>query len=385
MNAHNKKRILITGARSAVALDLARHFMNADCEVYLADSMPTIVGSYSNSIKKYFTIPSPRYNKQEFMQQLLDIIQEYKIDLLIPTFEETFYIAQYHAHYPIKGCTVFCAPFATIHHLHHKWRFQKRLAELGFLDIPTTIIKSTYELKRLNLPKPYIIKACYSRAALSFYKIDNNKDLASIDIDSKNHWIAQPWLQGKKYCSYSVCNNGKLLAHCVYPVNIAINGSSCVLFEAINHPEILHWIKQFVAKEQFTGQISFDFIETESGHLYAIECNPRATSGVHLFVKQDNLSTAFLTDDLKNIITPPLGTKCQIALGMLLYGWKSNSSKNFSHFIKHFLSSADVIFDYNDPLPFIMQPLVFIHLLHRALKLNLSLPAVFNHDLEWNG
>jgi predicted ATP-grasp superfamily ATP-dependent carboligase len=383
MDKYLKKRILITGARSAVALDLSRHFMTADCEVYLADSMPTIVSGFSNTIKEYFPIPSPRYSKHAFIEALLSIIKKYKIDLLIPTFEETYYIAQYHAQHPIPDCSIFCSSFEVIHNLHNKWLFQKRLNELGFLAIPTQLIQSIDELQQLNISKPYIIKACYSRASLSFYKIDHDSVLPPIHISPQNSWVVQPWLNGKKYCTYSVCNNGIVQAHSVYPVNIAINGNSCILFEAINHPEILQWVIKFVEKEKFTGQIAFDFIETVDG-LYAIECNPRATSGVHLFIEEDKLATAFLNIN-NTLVTPQLGTRRQILMGMLLYGWQTNASNDFLHFLKHFLSSADVIFDRNDLKPFFMQPFVFIHLIRLARKLNLSLPAVFNHDLEWNG
>lgn len=379
-----KKKVLITGSRSAVALDLARQFYAVDCDVYLADSMPNIIGQYSNSIKKFFCLSSPRYNKHQFIDELIAIVKKYNIDLLVPTFEETYYIAQYHLQHPITECEVFCAPFETIHHLHHKLRFQQRLTELNIAAIPTKIIKSNAELKRLDFPQPYILKACYSRASLAFYKIDVDSKLPTLNFSAKQQWIAQTWLNGKKYCSYSVCQRGKILAHCAYPVQIAIGGNSCVMFEAICHPEIFNWVQHFVAHEQYTGQIAFDFIETNDGQLYAIECNPRATSGVHLFEREDKLATAFL-NHRQPLIKPELGRRRQIAMGMLLYGWQPNASRNISDYLNAFCSSSDVIFDRHDLKPFFMQPFVFFYLIRLARKLNLSLPGAFNYDLEWNG
>ncbi|MFN7097484.1 MAG: carboxylate--amine ligase, partial [Gammaproteobacteria bacterium] len=196
--------------------------------------------------------------------------------------------------------------------------------------------------------------------------------------------VIEPFLTGKEYCSYNICHHGNVLAHSTYSVQIAIDGHSCLQFETIEQPAILQWITNFISKENYTGQISFDFIETPDGQLYAIECNPRASSGVHLFKRDDNLATAFFNTTTK-LITPKPGICRQIGMGMLLYGWQPNASDNFLFFLQKFLSSSDVIFDKKDLKPFFMQPISLLYLLRLAKKLNLSLPAVFNHDLEWNG
>lgn len=44
---------------------------------------------------------------------------------------------------------------------------------------------------------------------------------------------------------------------------------------------------------RFTGQIAFDFIEESDGTIRAIECNPRATSGITLFDVTGDLPIAF--------------------------------------------------------------------------------------------
>ena len=74
----------------------------------------------------------------------------------------------------------------------------------------------------------------------------------------------------------------------------------------------------------FTGQIAFDFIESADKKLYAIECNPRATSGLLLFQNNDRLDQAFFAET-QSPIFPQQGARKQIATGMCLYGWRKNA------------------------------------------------------------
>lgn len=47
--------------------------------------------------------------------------------------------------------------------------------------------------------------------------------------------------------------------------------------------------------ENLSGMFGFDFIEEANGTTYVIECNPRATSGIHLFGnKAPEVTNAFL-------------------------------------------------------------------------------------------
>ena len=63
----------------------------------------------------------------------------------------------------------------------------------------------------------------------------------------------------------------------------------------MEHAAARAWVETFVAREGYTGQIAFDFIETEAGVMYALECNPRATSGVHLLAAHPEFAAAFFT------------------------------------------------------------------------------------------
>lgn len=89
----------------------------------------------------------------------------------------------------------------------------------------------------------------------------------------------------------------------------------------MEHEEIYEWVRQFVQATGFSGQVGFDFIETEDGQLYAIECNPRATSGIHLFHPGDGLVRALIAPEglvkAAEVIIPKQGSKAMLMLPML--------------------------------------------------------------------
>jgi hypothetical protein len=101
---------------------------------------------------------------------------------------------------------------------------------------------------------------------------------------------------GQEICLYCVASEGELLAHIAYFPEFRTNlhGAS-LYFSPINFTEykelsvnIKKMAQDFIKHTNFTGQISFDIINTTNG-LVPIECNPRGTSGVHLLSQQPQL------------------------------------------------------------------------------------------------
>jgi predicted ATP-grasp superfamily ATP-dependent carboligase len=384
--AHTRPRkILLTFARSPLALDLARQLHASGHKIVAADSIKIHISRFSNAVSKSYLVPSPSANPANYVQALLKIVREESIDFLLPLFEETACIAKYRSKFP-KACAIFSPSFELFSELHNKWLFQQRLKKIGILPVPSTLIHNQEELSALAWDRPILLKACYSRGSQAIFKLSPGQLAPKLEIDPCNPWIAQEWLEGDKYCSYSICRNGSVFAHALYPVQYAIDGNSCVMFESVNHPEIYSWVCKFVKETGYTGQIAFDFIQTRDKKLYAIECNPRTTSGVHLFDQQDCLDQAFLGQNRVPLF-PKTGNKKQIAMGMMLYGWKksSHAHNNFRRFFKDFTTIKDVVYQPNDKKPFLLKPFIFAFLLKQALSSKLPLPEFFTYDHHWNG
>lgn len=379
----SKKNILITAGRSWVTLDLARQLNAAGHKIFIADTSNYHVCRFSRATEKSFVVPSPRFEPEKFIDSLVDIVQKHKIDFLLPICEEIFYISKALDKFPAH-CTVMSSPFEIMHTLHNKWKFMQLVKELNLNPPETHLVTCKEDLKNIPFKKPYILKPCYSRGSQKIQKVTPPNEPPNIEIENFNPWVAQEWIEGKRYCTYGICQNGIVNAHSIYPVGYAVDGNSCVMFESIDHAGILNWVKEFVRKINFTGQIAFDFIEDERG-LFAIECNPRATSGAHLFKNENEIDKA-LFQTLKQTITPTPGARKQLAVGMLIYGWRQPpANKTFLNFLKDLLTVKDVIFRFNDLMPLAYVPVLFCRYMWLSSKLGIRVPCTFTYDLEWNG
>jgi predicted ATP-grasp superfamily ATP-dependent carboligase len=377
------KNILITAGRSPITLDLARQFKAASHNVFVTETTRIHLCTFSNAIKKAFVIPSPRFEPDAFIDALVKTVTENDIDLLIPSWEETLNISMNKDKFP-KSCKIYCSSFDVIHELHNKWDFIQKLNKLEIPTPKTVLIENKQDLQDLDFSTPYILKPCYSRASQKVCKVLPTEAPPNIEIESHNPWIAQEWLDGKKFCTYTLCHDGELKAHSTYPVGYSIDGNSCLTFEAVEHKKIYEWIKTFVKAQNFTGQVGFDFVEKADGSIYAFECNPRSTSGAHLFDPQDRLDLAFLNQNVDPIL-PLKGRTRQFACGMLMYGWRAlPPEKTKLSYLWELISNKDIIFNKGDLLPTFTMPLLAFKYVSASRKMKERLISTFYFDLDWN-
>jgi len=162
-------------------------------------------------------------------------------------------------------------------------------------------------------------------------------------------------------------------------------GSYCLSFRSIAHKKILKWVENFVQKTNFTGHLAFDFIELDDGRLFAIECNPRTTSGICLFSKEDRIDRAYFINSIDRIDTQT-NTQKQIAIANLLFGWQSAlACHKFPLYLSNIFKSQDVIFNKKDLRPFFMQPLLWINQLCYSLRVKKNVIEAFTYDVDFNG
>ncbi|MCB1119517.1 MAG: carboxylate--amine ligase [Chlamydiia bacterium] len=376
------KRVLLTAGRSQVTLDLARKFHAGGHEVFVAGTSSLYLSRYSKCVKRAFVVPSPRFEPKAYVAEIVEIVEQEKIDLLLPVWEDGFVIAQDKGLFP-SYCSVMVADYPLIQTLHNKWTFSQQMKQMGLNCPETVLLNRPEDLHNIPFDPPYAIKKSYTRAAQDVMRCDSVNDLPALTFDPANPWIAQKWIEGNRYCTYSVCHHGRVTASAIYPVDYAIDGYSCINFRPIEHPEITEQITSFVKKSGYHGQIAFDFIEGPDNRLYTFECNPRATSGVHLFTKKDHFDRAFFDPTCPKIV-PQYGTKRQILLGMCLYGWRSPKGKaDRQAFWDAVAHTPDVVFDEEDPAPFFAQIFLLPYYLYKSYQWNVTIPGAFTYDLDF--
>ena len=112
-------------------------------------------------------------------------------------------------------------------------------------------------------------------------------------------WIMQAMVDGQEYCTHSTVRDGRVQAYCCCE-----SSAFQINYEMVDKPEIEAWVTQFVGPLKLTGQVSFDFIETVDGRLYAIECNPRTHSAITMFYNHPELADAYLDSDVPDRSSP---------------------------------------------------------------------------------
>jgi hypothetical protein len=198
--------------------------------------------------------------------------------------------------------------------------------------------------------------------------------------------VVQEFITGQQICTYSVAHNGHITAHATYRTEFTVGQGATIVFQAIDHPTSWAWVEQFVHREQFTGQIAFDFIETESNELFAIECNPRTTNGVLLFRNHPDIISAFI-DHAQPCLKPPDEQSVMISLGMLLFVLPSQvkSWPALRRWLEVFSTSRGVVFNYQDPLPALLQIISLGQFFLRSVQHKVDLRKASTLEIEWNG
>ncbi|PRP81236.1 hypothetical protein PROFUN_02070 [Planoprotostelium fungivorum] len=370
-------RILLTNGRFPVSLDLSRQLRAAGHTVMVIDPMHFHVCKFSKTTKKSVQVPVPREDSVGFLSAVKKVINEERIQMVIPMHEEIFFLAQD----PEIAEILFAPTFDQLMTLHNKWEFSEKMKSIG-LDVPEAYLcKSVEDVKKLDRSRDWALKPTFGRATSGLHHLKANEELPEdLDVNGDNEHIAQVWMTGKMYCTYSVVRNGEVKSTAIYPVIDTIDGSSCVYFQSIDHHGIKSYIERIASAMHLTGQLAFDFIEAE-GRLISIECNPRSTSGIHLFSKVDFLAEAF-TNPSAPRRDAPIDVKRQLAPGMLMYKPQTGVKPWLSH-MKRLMTSRDVLFSIRDPSPSLMQPFLLTSYYRLCHEKKLELSKLFQFDLVW--
>jgi glutathione synthase/RimK-type ligase-like ATP-grasp enzyme len=379
------ERILITGGRAPVSLELVRQFSTVGKKVFVADSAPCFLASGSRMVENSFQLPRPRQSPREFADALEKIIIDERIDMVIPTCEEVFYLSRFAARLR-KITDLFCLDLEQLRPLHNKWTFSAIAQGLG-VEVPQTwLVRSLEDLKVIPVrPGELVFKPAYSRFAVHTLIKPESDQLVKINPTAENPWVAQRFIEGKEFCSYAVARNGKLTAHALYEPLWRAGRSSSYYFAAIERRAIELFTTNFVKKTNYTGQVAFDFIEDKNGKIYVLECNPRATSGMHLFLPEDNLAQAF-TGGCKNVIHPSAAEPRMLSTIMALLGpVQALQTGKYKQFRTDFFRAKDAVWNSKDPYPSLFGLVGLSAFLYLAAKEGLSPMAASTFDIEWDG
>jgi hypothetical protein len=349
-------RILLTGSRHFVALDTARRLHQQGHEVFTADSVDFEYTKYSRAVKKFFTVPSARFDPESFRDAVRHIVDAYKIDEVISLGEEIFHLS--------SGKLL-----QKLEQLHDKAAFGVLAQQIG-LKTPNTIVANcpddiTRYQKHTN--PNIVIKPVYSRFAGRFIH------LTRVDAEAVNlltwpgKYIVQDYITGQPISSYSLDGTGEVITYC--SDTITTHPGAMANARTIATPDVVRNADAKIrAKLQFTGQLGLDFIRTVYGEYFLLEANPRATMG-------------------RLLLTRPRAQSRILMLHQLLGG--HIKTRDLGRYLFNMVTYPDAVFSWRDPMPAIASQILSkglpTYLKWRKQNPGKSFALYSAEDMEYNG
>jgi predicted ATP-grasp superfamily ATP-dependent carboligase len=351
------RTILITGGKMTKALQLARSFHSAGHRVVLVESAKyRFTGHrFSRAVDAFHCVPEP--TAPGYAEAVMAVAMLERVDVFVPVSSPAGSVHDAQAgELLLDLCDVLHVDGELVRLLDDKVEFSRTAASLGLRVPDFRRITDAQQVVDFDFPvgREYILKRiAYNPVGrmdltkLSGSTPERNAAFArSLPISSDDPWILQEFVRGREYCTHGTVRNGLLQVYgCCESSAFQIN------YANVDKPEILSWVQAFVGALDITGQASFDFIEAEDGHAYAIECNPRTHSAITMFHDHPQVAAAYL-DDGHPVITPRPGARPTYWIYHEL--WRLLTQRGRLHRLSTILHGKDAIFTWWDPLPYLM-------------------------------
>jgi hypothetical protein len=300
-------RVLITSSRMPFALDAIRKLGERGHEVYASDSYEASPGNHSHYLAGHFVTASPSDDPAGFAADVERIAAENEIEVVLPMFEDVFYLAAQHER--LSAVTkLYAPPFRTLAQVHDKGTFQELCDGLEIRTPQTVLAHSPDELTEAIGRFPgYFARAAFSRGGIGL--LTNTGPLAGhlqpgdCHPTEANPWLVQEFVDGPMQCTYSALHQGKVASHMSYRAPRQWEHSTGIQFLSVDAKDTLPIVERLGTDLEWDGQMSLDFIETDDG-LVMIECNPRPTDGV-LLMSAEELERGLLAPDQDVLLVPP--------------------------------------------------------------------------------
>lgn len=377
--------VLITLGRLPKALDLARGFKALGYRVIVAEPFRWHLTGVSNVIARRYTVTAPAVSREHYLRELLAIVLNEQVDWVVPVSEEIVHVSFLRDLLPVH-VKLYAMPSTTLLALHNKLSFIDRCREYG-VSAPETFYLKDARAAALATKGDYIAKPVFSCSGRGVVFRRRGEHLPS--YVAAEPMIVQSWVRGDVLSTFSVAHEGATLTTVVYR-GAVMSGTVAVCFERVTaaevqHQAVINWVNQFVQRAHFSGFISFDVIVDADNHAHGIECNPRATSGLHFVNLLDlaaavvdpetNAAIRFRDDTLMHQFYP-----CLTELQKSMFG-----GGMFRKNLRQFLNARDVTWDWRDPIPFLTMPFTASQIIWKSIRAGVTMAEVATLDVGWYG
>lgn len=371
------RTVLLTLGRLPKALDIARSFHAAGWRVLVAEPFAWHLCRLSRAVARSFTVTAPAVDAAAYRREIAAIVAREGVELVVPVSEEVIHAAHLRAVLP-AGVRLYAMPPEQLLPLHSKAGFVERARAAG-VAVPETHLLGTPAATELAARGPVVVKPVFSCSGRGVLFPAAGAPLPAPDPAVPA--VVQARVAGDVFTSFSIAHRGVPLVTVVYR-GAVMSGTVAVCFERVaGHAAIEDWVRRCVGDLAFDGFVSFDFVVDANGQAWGIECNPRATSGIH-FVEPADLAPA--------VIDPAAGrpvrfraTRLMQQFWPMMTEFQNARGARRWHVLRHLRAARDVTWSARDPLPLLTMPATAWNIIRLAAREGRPFGEVATRDVGW--
>ena len=271
-------RALVTTPSSPVSLFFVRRLRQMGYTVTAIDSHRRSFASYSNAVSKTIIAPSLRYDPHGFAQAVLDELKREDYDFYLPVLECSFLMSYYQDE--IKQYTnMISMPYRTIVHAHNKDAMRTYAADANVRMPRTQAPQSLKEAFRMleTVEGPIVIKppvACNAHGQKIVLDPKNALweygQLVKEQGMEKQLPIIQQYIKGSLISTVNLAVSGEIKGNVVFRAlrTVPTSGGTSSYRETVSSPEAELFDARLIQHFNWTGFISFDYMEDAETELY---------------------------------------------------------------------------------------------------------------------
>ena len=371
--------VLLTLGRLPKALELARCLHAAGCRVFVADPFRWHLSKPSRAVTRSFRVTAPNDDQSAYLDELLQIIESEKIDLIVPVSEEALHVTLLEPRLP-EHARLFSPSHDVLMPLHDKFAFLERARAAG-LRSPETYRANDLRAEGLAAETDYVIKPALGCSGIGLHVCVQGAPLP-MPLRARS-MLVQKRIHGREASSLTLAEEGRILGTVIYE-GLVFSGTVATCFKRVDDAlSAEEWIANFVLDLGYSGFIAFDFILDENGDAWPLECNPRLTSGIH-FMDHADLAASILGAPPGHGIRRKPGKAFQEGHTTLTQAYAAFfSPRAFLRRIGHVFSTKDVLWSWRDPLPFVLMTPLSWEILRQVVFKGATFGEAATRDIEW--
>jgi hypothetical protein len=370
--------VLLTLGRLPKALDLARAFHAAGWRVVVAEPFRRHLAGASKAVARSHVVTAPATDREAYLQDLLRVVAEEQADLVVPVSEEVLHVAALHGRLPSRT-RLLAMPPEVVLAAHDKGAFAAQAQAWG-LAVPRTHPLGSEEAADLAARQDVVVKPLHACSGSGMRRLARGSALPAPDPAAPA--IVQAMIAGPERSTCSLVHKGVVSGTVVYQP-VVQSGSVSIAFERVDDPLIEAFVRDYAAATRWTGFLAFDFMLDEKGRPWAIECNPRTTSGLHFFAAED--LAAAVSDPAHPLRFRPERRLQQFYSCLTETQLSLFRGGGFARNLRTLLRTRDVTWSRQDPKPFLTMTATSWPIIREAIARRATFGQVAMLDFAWPG